>query len=105
MIKTLPPLFAVLLLLPACVYSQGSRHQLEKIVGGRIAGQHFTGTGTNNWCNVVTHLVGQVHPAVDVPGFDQVLPPLLVDYLVQPFRNGTWQRAQRIAIQIDDAFR
>jgi len=28
MIKTLPPLFAVLLLLPACVYSQGSRHQL-----------------------------------------------------------------------------
>jgi hypothetical protein len=28
MIKTLPPLFAVLLLLPACVYSQGNRHQL-----------------------------------------------------------------------------
>ena len=84
--------------------SDGGLDSLEEIDRGRVANEGLTGSGPKQRSDAVTEPGRHVEPSSAVPAPDQVVSPLLFDRVVQDTGGGARHRAERIAVEIDDAF-
>ena len=79
--------------------------RLEEVYRGRIARDHRTLRGADEGADAVADAGRQVDPAGGVPGADQLAAPALVEFAAHALPRRSGHRAERIAVEIDDALR
>ncbi len=82
---------------------RGAQH-LEAVERGRVADADLAGVGADEAGDLVADAPREVDPASAVPAADQALAPLALGDFGQARGGPTRQRAERIAVQVDDAF-
>ena len=78
------------------------RRKLEEIDRGRIRRDHLVGSRADQGRDLRADACWQADPVVCVPASDQVHAPFAADHLGDPRGRGRGQRAERIAVEIDD---
>ena len=83
----------------------GRAQHLVEIDRGRVGDGHFARRRANQRRNLVADALGRsVDPAGGVPTANQPAAPLLLDHRGDPCRRGRRQGAERVAVEVDDAF-
>ncbi len=82
---------------------RGTQH-LVQVDRGRVGHHQLARSGPHQARDLVAHALRQRHPAGAVPAADQALAPLLGDDLGHTRGGGARQRAQRVAVQVDQPF-
>ncbi len=83
---------------------RGAEH-LEQVDAGRVGDHQLAGPGADQARDLVADALRQIDPAGAVPAADQIAPPLVAQDLLHARRGGPGQRAERIAVQVDQARR
>ena len=84
--------------------SDGGLDCLVEIDRGRVANEGLAGSSPKQRSDAVTEPDRHVEPSSAVPAPDQVMSPFPFDRVVQDVGGGARHRAERIAVEIDDAF-
>ena len=85
--------------------AKGRDQKLEDIDRGGIRDHDFPRTGADQRGNLVAHAPRRADPVMCVPAPDQAVTPFLPHDLVQARRGLGRQRAQGIAVEINDVLR
>jgi len=85
--------------------AQGGHGELEEVHRGGVGDRHLVGPGADQASDLAPHPQRRLDPAVDVPAADQVLAPFARADVGQPRQGRLRRRAQRIAVEVDHAFR
>ena len=81
----------------------GGAQCLEQVDRGRVAGRDLARPGADQGRDPVADPAREVDPAGAVPAPDQALAPLAGNRLREPRRGPPRQRAERIAVEVDQA--
>ena len=78
--------------------------RLEQVDRGRVAGRDLSRRGADQGRDPGANAAREIDPAGAVPAADQAFAPFAGDRLLQPRRSPARQRAERIAVEVDQAF-
>ena len=84
---------------PARAGIERCRGQFVQVHRGVVGHQHLARRGAGQLADQVTRTLGQVHPVIPRPGERGA--PLLADDGLQPPQRGQRERAERVAVQVD----
>ena len=84
---------------------EGRRQRLEEIDRGGVACDHGARRGANERADAVADPRRQVDPARGVPRADEFAAPAFVEFAPNALPRGFGHRAERVAVEIDDALR
>jgi len=80
---------------------QCGTHEFGQQDGQRVRDQHFTGLRANEGRDAVTEARRFVHPTGLAPTTHLPFAPFTVKHFVHPTTNGSTDRTERVAIEID----